>query len=131
MIATRASSRIIVSFCLTFLAASFGCGGGSGSSSDCQRICSSLASRCGAPQSDCEQNLCPIVPVAGCYAAMETATCADLEATTGSWADLCFPKCSTLDAQCNGDGTIYMCTDDMEIGALRSATVVCSDLCAS
>jgi len=130
MIATRASSRIIVSFCLTLLTANFGCGGGSSSNSDCQKICSGMASRCGAPQSSCEQSLCPTIPLAGCYAAIEAAACTDLENVTGSWADLCFPKCSAIDAQCNGDGTISMCTDDIEVGELRSATVICSELCS-
>jgi hypothetical protein len=101
--------------------------GGAGGLAACRALCQRTVGRCPVDitQSDCELAVCSIVAPAGCYDALDGATCAEVS-SGGTWIPVCYSACSAVAAYC-GSGTLTKCTD--LLGQLRVATYNCSDLC--
>jgi hypothetical protein len=68
-----------------------------------------------------------IPPAAGCFDALESATCEELADLGGAARDVCFPPCPTRVAFCQGD-QITQCTEAVD-GNLRTMTSDCRKIC--
>lgn len=94
-----------------------GCGGGGGGSD----ICNALDA-CGAGGADCEATFEALILPGGCEEAIIAADCADHQAETPSYTDLCFPSCGIDSSACAGD-IITACYQG------RTMTSYCTGVC--
>jgi hypothetical protein len=66
-----------------------------------------------------------------CAQAVEAAPCSEHALDVPSWENVCFPKCSMGQAQCNTDGTVTICSPYLNGAAdLRWMTFLCATICS-